>query len=293
MMKAGWAATLLALVMALHRDRPRDRWRLAADPRWVDLLSHRRNRVAGFRLVPVQGAPARRLDIHRPVRGQRHLGLRGVARQRLGDGAVAGRAAGAVDRRAAGDADADSRRQPVENGGRRNRARYRVRRGELRDPGRDGGHGDCRAPRAELARNGRPLGDARRRRLAGLWRHRGRVAVLAADADHRRQCRQAAQGLGGAHRRAPDQPRLCEALRDREHAAEGRRSTLYLHREERDRRARRGDRKADVAGRSARSRQVDSLHDCVPRAGLLPNPRRDRRDAMRRAGSSRGRSIRG
>ena len=89
------------------RNRPHYRRRLAADPRWIDLLSDRRHRAAGVGLVPVQGTAARRVDLRRPVRPERHLGLRGVARQRLGDGAVAGRAAGAADRRAPGDADAD------------------------------------------------------------------------------------------------------------------------------------------------------------------------------------------
>ena len=90
-----------------------------------------------------------------------------------------------------------------------------------------------------------------------------------------------------------DQRRLPEALRHREHAAQGRQPALHLHREERHRRARCRDRQAGVAGRSACARHLDSLHHRVPRAWLITRSPARRRTALRAAGSSKGRWIRG
>ena len=98
-MRAQLGGDDLAIVMAMIGIVLTDRRRLAGEPWRLALLSDRRNPDAGLRLVPVPRPAARRLDLYRPVHPERHLGLCGSARQRLGDGAVAGRAAGDADRR--------------------------------------------------------------------------------------------------------------------------------------------------------------------------------------------------
>ena len=276
----------------LDRDRPDHRRGVAGAPRRVDLLSDRRRRDARLRLVPVPRPIARRLDLYRPVHPERDLGLRRSARQCVGDGAVADGAAGAVDRGAAGDADADPRRQPVEARRRRHCACGGLRHRQLCGPRLYRRNACAGASRAKLAGHGRPVRTAGRRRLAVLWRDPGGVALLAADADRSVERRQASQGVGSAYRRASRRPALRQALRDREHAAQDRQFALHLHRQERDHRARRSDRQAGVAGRPEGPGHVDPVHDRVPRRRLLPDAGRGRRDACAPAGSSKGRSIR-
>ena len=112
-----------------------------------------------------------------------------------------------------------------------------------------------RASRAIFAGHVGPVAGPDRRRLAGLWRDQRRVALLAADRRFDPANVGKLRKVWEVHtRRAAQQPRLCQALRDREHAAEGRQPALHLHREERHHRARCGDRKAGVAGRSRRCR---------------------------------------
>ena len=109
-MRGGWAATILAIVMAIIGIV------LTIGGAWLValggslLLSHRRRRDAGVGLVPVPWPAARRVDLCRAVHPDSDLGFRGIAWQRLGDGAVAGCAAGDPHLDPACDADADAAR---------------------------------------------------------------------------------------------------------------------------------------------------------------------------------------
>ena len=118
------------------------------------------------------------------------------------------------------------------------------------------------------------------------------LALLTADPDRSGQCREASKAVGSPYRRHAGERRLSEALRHREHAAEGRQPALHLHRQEHHRRARRGDRQAGVAGRSRTFPTRGSR--TRPRAAAWPitkSPARPR-TACAPAGSSKGRSTR-
>ena len=97
-MKRSWSAIFLAIVMALIGLilTVGGAWLLGLGGSPYYLIAGVLMLTSG--LVPVSRPTARRLDLHRPVRPQRDLGLRRSARQCLGDGAVAGRAARAPDR---------------------------------------------------------------------------------------------------------------------------------------------------------------------------------------------------
>ena len=292
-MKRSWPATILAFVMALIGIV------LTIGGAWLLILGGSPYYlIAGLALlasglVPVPRPFARRLDLHRPVHPERHLGLRRIARQCLGDDPVAGCAAGAADRRAAGHADADAAPTPVEACGRRHRASACC---SLPPASRSSAR-TAALPRAALPAQSSPgMTDPSGQPTGADWPAYGgtnaawRFSPLTQI--NRVQRRQASQGVGSAHRRASDRPRLREALRDREHAAQGRQPALHLHRQERDPRARRGDRQAGVAGRPAGARTNGSR--TRPRAAASLITRCPARPPGRcaPAGSSKARSIR-
>ena len=267
---------------------------MAHRPRRIALLSDCGRRIDRLGMVLAPGTPDRRLDLHRPVHPFCDLGLRGVAKQCVGDGSVARCAARDPHPHAARHANSDAARAP-KLGRRvgRDRGCSHFRRCELRHLGDDGRHGGRCPAVAKLAGLCRPVGRRHRRRLARLRRHQRRLALLAADGDQSRQCRQAPQGLGGPCRRPAKQPRLREALRDGEYADQSREPALYLHRQERHRRARRRHRQAGLARRSAGARYVDPVHDGLPRRILLPGPRGGSEHGLRRSDHRRARWIRG
>ncbi len=154
-----------------HRHRAYNRRRLARRSWRVALLPYRWHRAAGFSLVPIARPAPRRLDLCRAVHPDSDMGLLRIARERLGNGAVAGCPACDPHLDPARDADARAARGQALGGCMgRDRCCDNLCRGEFRHSGKAGdtsttalpsqSHPALQIPRASPpALTGRPMAE--------------------------------------------------------------------------------------------------------------------------------------
>ena len=205
-MRGGWAATILAIIMAIIGIvlMIGGTWLVALGGSPYYLIAGVALLVSAWLLF--RGRLARRMDLYRAFHPDCDVGFHRIARQCLGDGAVARSAARDPHLDPACHANARAARtQAVGRCMGRGHCCDHLCRRELRALSALPAARARRLAVAELARLRRPFGYRDWRGLDGLWRHQRRMALHAADADQSPDNVGKLRKVWEVHRRWPTQ----------------------------------------------------------------------------------------